>query len=606
MRTLDWKATLGIWGCLTLFGNMAKCQDLFPYGLVFFSNLYSEKPVYYLEEGTLATKFYAQVLGGPPGGTLTPIALVGEQQPHVATNYAPGFFDDAVAFVPGVAPRESAEFVVRVWTGATNYAAAPFKGQSARWTQVTGYDTFGGPPPVIARLQIPAPVILTPVPPEEQAQAMATVSNGVVTVITLTHGGSEYVVPPTVAILGGGGIGAVATATITNGAVFQVAVQNPGNNYNSAPTIVIAPPFDFGTGLLAWWRGEGNADDDLGLHPGQWHGTEHYVDGVVGECLDVSGGYVTITNSEVFSFNHGSNDFTIETWVRPGFKPNMHNAGVVTKSAGTGGWALYFGTNGLCFANVGYWELCASLAGTATGSFHHVAITKGGDLYTLFYDGQAVGSLATNSLVVSDADVNLGIMAGDNSLLGYIDETAIYGRALSEREIKAICDLKVSGKYIEPIVVSPPEDTVGYLGGSNVLAVSVRGTGALQYQWLKDGVSVAGATNATLNLNGIGPNDAGSYAVQVYNSYGVAVSQPATLTVKAAKLSLGLTPKLTIEGVPGKTYGIQYTTNLADPVQWLTVTNITLTQPFQVWYDYATDATAPDQPRRYYQVIVAP
>jgi hypothetical protein len=316
---------------------------------------------------------------------------------------------------------------------------------------------------------------------------------------------------------------------------------------------------------------------------------------------------VTITNSQVFNFNQGSNDFTIETWVRPGFKPTMHNAGVVTKSAGTGGWALYFaGPQELCFANVGYWELCASLAGTATGAFHHVAVTRGGNSYTLFYDGQTVGSLATNSLVVAEADVSLGIMAGDNSMSGYIDETAIYGRALAEREIKAIYDLKLRGKYIEPIVVSPPQDAVEYLGGSNVLTVSVRGTGALQYQWLKDGVAVLDATNATLNLNGIGPNDAGIYTVQVYNSYGVAMSQPATLTVKAAKLSLGLTPKLTIEGVAGKTYGIQYTTNLADPIQWLTLTNLTLSQPVQVWYDYATEATAPDQPKRYYQVIASP
>ncbi len=82
--------------------------------------------------------------------------------------------------------------------------------------------------------------------------------------------------------------------------------------------------------------------------------------------------------------------------------------------------------------------------------------------------------------------------------------------------------------------------------------------------------------------------------------------QPATLAVEAANLTLGLTPKLTIEGVGGRTYTIQYTTNLAEPIQWQTVTNVTLTQSVQIWYDYATDATAPNQPKRYYQVITAP
>jgi hypothetical protein len=96
------------------------------------------------------------------------------------------------------------------------------------------------------------------------------------------------------------------------------------------------------------------------------------------------------------------------------------------------------------------------------------------------------------------------------------------------------------------------------------------------------------------------------YSVTVYNQYGASTSQEAQLVVKAANITLGLTPKLMIEGVTAKNYGVQYTTNLDQPIAWTTLTNITLAQPTQIWYDYDTDASLPDKPQRYYQVIAVP
>jgi hypothetical protein len=80
------------------------------------------------------------------------------------------------------------------------------------------------------------------------------------------------------------------------------------------------------------------------------------------------------------------------------------------------------------------------------------------------------------------------------------------------------------------------------------LAVTANGTGPLTYQWLKNGVALAGATSASLAIPSLVPADAGRYAVLVGNVVGnvtsaeveVSVnvpvkinSQPAALTVSA-------------------------------------------------------------------------
>jgi hypothetical protein len=65
---------------------------------------------------------------------------------------------------------------------------------------------------------------------------------------------------------------------------------------------------------------------------------------------------------------------------------------------------------------------------------------------------------------------------------------------------------------------------------------------------------------------------------------------------------IGLYPGLTVNGEVGKTYVIQSTTNLAQTNSWLTVTNLTLLQPAQLWVDTTTDTTSGAYPRRFYRV----
>ena len=71
----------------------------------------------------------------------------------------------------------------------------------------------------------------------------------------------------------------------------------------------------------------------------------------------------------------------------------------------------------------------------------------------------------------------------------------------------------------------------------------------------------------------------------------------------AAPIALGLYAGVTIEGVPGYTYGIQYTTDLRDTNSWLTATNLTLVDPVELWMDTSANVQSTNSPRRYYRVI---
>ncbi len=58
----------------------------------------------------------------------------------------------------------------------------------------------------------------------------------------------------------------------------------------------------------------------------------------------------------------------------------------------------------------------------------------------------------------------------------------------------------------------------------------------LSYQWKRNGVSIQGATTATLSLNSVQVGDAGSYYVVVTNQYGSVRSSNASLTLSQGNL----------------------------------------------------------------------
>ena len=84
---------------------------------------------------------------------------------------------------------------------------------------------------------------------------------------------------------------------------------------------------------------------------------------------------------------------------------------------------------------------------------------------------------------------------------------------------------------------------------------------------------------------------------QLYASESV---PPTYVSVDPANVSIKLCPNVVIQGTVGRSYIIQSSTNLADTNDWITMTNITLTQPIQYWNDISDEST---KSQRYYRVL---
>ncbi len=84
----------------------------------------------------------------------------------------------------------------------------------------------------------------------ETATAVATITAGFVSAITVTSGGSGYTSEPAVTFSGGGGSGASAKAILAGDKVAVILVLTAGNGYSTVPTVVVeAPPKALGVRL---------------------------------------------------------------------------------------------------------------------------------------------------------------------------------------------------------------------------------------------------------------------------------------------------------------------------------------------------------------------
>lgn len=85
------------------------------------------------------------------------------------------------------------------------------------------------------------------------------------------------------------------------------------------------------------------------------------------------------------------------------------------------------------------------------------------------------------------------------------------------------------------IVLAPAARTAG-TGQSVTFSVAAAGS-SISYQWLRNGMAIAGATGASLTLASVSLADAGDYAVTVSNAAGTVTSAAARLGVTSSRLA---------------------------------------------------------------------
>jgi len=111
-----------------------------------------------------------------------------------------------------------------------------------------------------------------------------------------------------------------------------------------------------------------------------------------------------------------------------------------------------------------------------------------------------------------------------NDLRGHFVSAELPGVAIASID----APMGIVGSQV-PTVTLQPLSQATKPGKTTLLLVAATGTAPLEYQWLRNGEEVAGATGPTLALQPV-PASAGNYRVLVRNRAGTAISAAATVT----------------------------------------------------------------------------
>lgn len=91
-----------------------------------------------------------------------------------------------------------------------------------------------------------------------------------------------------------------------------------------------------------------------------------------------------------------------------------------------------------------------------------------------------------------------------------------------------------------PAIITQPATQAAAAGSNVTFSPTATGGGTLTYQWLKNGVPISGATSSTLTLTSVQAANGGGYSVVVTNSWGVAISEVAWLSITNSGVTLPL------------------------------------------------------------------
>jgi hypothetical protein len=156
-----------------------------------------------------------------------------------------------------------------------------------------------------------------------------------------------------------------------------------------------------------------------------------------------------------------------------------------------------------------------------------------------------------------------------------------------------------------PAITNQPVHRTVSAGANATFTVGVSNLTGATFQWQLDNVSlvnggsVSGATSQTLAITGVAAGNVGHYRVRVTNGFGTTTSADGTLQIVGINIS-GANPVISIQGKPGDTNVVQYSTALT-PATWIPLSTTVLTSsPELVTDPSAMGAT------RFYRVLYQP
>jgi hypothetical protein len=164
-----------------------------------------------------------------------------------------------------------------------------------------------------------------------------------------------------------------------------------------------------------------------------------------------------------------------------------------------------------------------------------VVYLNGSDIYRNNMPGGAIGYLTPALGAVPDENawysspVNPGYLVPGLNILA----VEIHQANGTSSDISFDFELTAVQSFLAPFIVTQPQSQT--LGEGSVAGLSVVAGGAtpLRYQWRRNGLNLAGATNADLVFPSVTPANAGDYSVVLTNVAGSVTSVVATITVSS-------------------------------------------------------------------------
>jgi probable HAF family extracellular repeat protein len=214
------------------------------------------------------------------------------------------------------------------------------------------------------------------------------------------------------------------------------------------------------------------------------------------------------------------------------------------------------GTNSIAY--------CINSAGDVVGM---AELTNGG--YHAFMVTNALGGMVRmmdlNQMVPTNSGWELMEARGMNA------SGQIIGWGMHAGHTNAFLLTPVSGPVL---MMSGPAAQIVGPGTPVTLGMQMSATEPLTYQWMRDGMPIPGATNATLSLTGMTAGNAGNYTATARNAVGTVASSSAVLSMFDMLLANGM-PHLMLAAPAGSHFRIDYSDVLGSGLNWQTMTNLT-------------------------------
>lgn len=295
---------------------------------------------------------------------------------------------------------------------------------------------------------------------------------------------------------------------------INVAGQAFTVQQGAATTACTAPP----AGLVAWWRGEGNALDQTGVNNGTLVNNMTFGGGQIGGGFlgDYSNnaGVVQVPDSSSLALNHS---MTFEGWL----KISSYGGTVIERSSSsTSSYQVWMLSSGQLFFTVWY----NNNQGTGITTPNPIPLNQFVHFAASLDDATGQirmyinGSLVQQSVITQRPNIISGATINVGNINGITDELSVYNRALSAAEIRAIYDTGTAasgatGKCLSPLDGNPgvvqfssAAYSVNENAGTATITVNrTGGTAAFGVDYAtSNGTATAGAdyiaTSGTLNF----------------------------------------------------------------------------------------------------------